>query len=56
MVVIERVLVILLVVPITAKFHVKALPVVLHVISNLSPTQHTAALGEGDIVTVPANI
>ena len=38
------------------KFHVnKALGVaVRHVTSSVSPTRHTAALGEGDIITAPA--
>ena len=33
--------------------HCKALSVELHVTSSLSPTRHTPALGEGDIVTAP---
>ena len=49
----DRVRVTLLAAPIIVKFHLKALLVVLHVTSSLSPARHTAALGEGDIITAP---
>ena len=50
----ERIRVILLVTPITVKFHVnRVVSVAVHVTSSSSPTRHSATLGEGDTVTAP---